>query len=131
MVDVGAAVLAELDLELHLPGGPQAPDVLAHQVLGGGKRPAAAVHGDAFLEVEVDRVIPAAAAIDVGPVLDFAGGGDDIGDAVGVHGVGFPTVHSDGPGEVEHHLRAIGRALTRDRVARVASAAAPELDHAR
>ena len=34
VVDVGAAVLAELDLELHLAGRTQAPDVLAHQLFG-------------------------------------------------------------------------------------------------
>ena len=131
VVDVGAAVLAKLHLELHAPSRPQAPDVLAHEVLGGRKGGTTAVHGDAFLEVEVDRVIPAAAAVNVGPVLDLAGLRVDHRHAVGVHRVGSLAVDGDGPGEAEHHFGAIGRALSRARIARVAVTFSAEFDDAR
>ena len=55
MVDIGAAELAEADLQLDLAAGPQPPDVLAHEPLRGRDRVAAAVDGDAFLEMQVDR----------------------------------------------------------------------------
>src|SRR5262245_66686144 len=104
MVHVGAAVLAELDLELHLPRRAQTPDVLAHQLLRRRNSRAATVHGDAFLEVEMDGVIPTAATIDVGPVLDFASLGVDVRDAVGVHGTRLTTVHLHVPGYRPHPL---------------------------
>ena len=53
----------------------------------------------AFLEVEVDRMVPAAAAIDVGPMLDLPRLRDQFGDAVGVHGMRRPAVDLDGPRE--------------------------------
>src|SRR5262245_4371954 len=95
VIDVGAAILAELDLELHLAAGTQAPDVLAYELFrcrDGGAPP---VHGDAFLEVQVDRVIPATAAIDIGPMLDIARLGDHQRDEVGVHRVRLLTIDSN------------------------------------
>src|SRR5262249_18610965 len=75
---------------------------------------------DAFLEVEVDGMVPAAAAVDVGPVLDLARLGDQLRDPVGVEGVRVLAVHLDGPRE-HRTLWAVRRALTRHGVARVAA----------
>src|SRR5262249_1680294 len=73
MVDKGSAIFAELDLERDRPpaGRTQSPDVLSDQPFGRRDRIASTVDGDAFLEVEMDRMVPAAAAVDISPVLDL------------------------------------------------------------
>ena len=55
---------------------------------------------DAFLEVQMDRVVPAAAAVLVGPMLDLAGLGNNHRDAVGVERVGVLAVDANGPGSL-------------------------------
>ena len=58
---VGAAVLAELDLERDA-SLIEPPDILADEVLGRvSDIPSVALYGDTLLEMEVDRMIPAAA----------------------------------------------------------------------
>src|SRR5262249_58583839 len=89
---------------------------------------AAAVDRDALFEVEMDRVIPPAAAIDEGPVLDLPRLRHQQVDAVGVHRVSIAPVDLDGPRE-HREFRTVGRAFTRLRVARVASALPAPLDY--
>ena len=81
------------------PAVAQSPDVLSDVELGCGDWRTAPVHGDAFLEVQVDGMVPAAAAVDVGPVLDLARLRDQLRDAVGVEGVRGLAVDLDGPRE--------------------------------
>src|SRR5262245_63108635 len=123
MVDIGSAVFAELDLERDRPaaGRAQPPDILSDQPFGRRDRISCPVDGDAFLEVEVDRMVPASTAVDIGPVLDVARLRVEQRDAVGVHRVRFLPVDPDGPRE-HRGLRAIGRALAGDGIARVALA---------
>src|SRR5262245_36890990 len=119
MVDVGPALLAELDLEPDAPIPAQPPDILPDQVLCRRNRVSAPVHGDAFLEVQMDGVVPAVTLVDVGPVLDLSGFRDQQRYPVGVEGVRVLPVHLDGPGE-GRVLRAIRRAWTGCVVPRVA-----------
>src|SRR5262245_3757166 len=128
MVDVGPAVLAELDLERDLPLAEvaQSPDVLSDEAFVRRDRVGTAIDGDALLEVEMDRMVPTAAAVDVGPVLDLARFRDQERDPVGVHRVRGLAVDPDGPRE-HRGLRAVGRALTCYWVARVALAGPSEL----
>ena len=74
-------------------------------------------------------MIPAAAAVDVGPVLDLTRLRDQQRDAVRIHRMRFLPVDLDGPRE-RHVLRAVRRALA-VRPARVAVAGAAELDKPR
>src|SRR5580692_2841177 len=99
VVDVGTTVFTELDLELNATARPESPDVLALEVLGVGERSATAIHGNTFFEVKVDRMIPAAAAIDVGPVFDVTRLRVDQRNAIGVHGVSSLAVDHHGPRE--------------------------------
>src|SRR5262245_64202292 len=85
MVVVGSAIFAELDLERDLARSTQPPDVLSDQPLGRRDRVVAPVHGGPLLEVEMDRMIPTSAAVDIGPVFDLAGFRNQWRDAVGVH----------------------------------------------
>src|SRR5262249_43178323 len=111
MVDIGTAVFTELNLELDGPGGAQSPDVLSNEPFGRGDRAVPPIHGDTLFEVEVDRMIPASAAVDVGPVLDVSGLRVLERDPVGVHGMGGSSVDLDDPGE-RRLIRAVGDALT-------------------
>src|SRR4029077_12893416 len=65
VVDIGSAVLAELNLERDLPlaGGARSPDVFSDQPFGRGNCVGPAVDGDSFLEVEMDGMIPTSATI--------------------------------------------------------------------
>ena len=76
-------------------------------------------------------MVPAAAAVDIGPVFDLARFGDQKRDAIGVEGVRILAVDFDGPRKAGGHLGAIGRALAGRRIAEVARPRAAELDHAR
>jgi hypothetical protein len=111
MVDVGSAIFPELDLELHLTRGAQPPDVLSLDQFRRGDGIAPAVHGDAFLEMEMDRVIPTSAFVDVGPVLDVPRLRVYERDPVGVHGVGLTSIDDEAPRK-RCAVRAIGDALT-------------------
>ena len=97
MVDIGPAELAELHLERDRPvaSGAQSPDVLSDQSFGCRDGGASSVDRNAFFEVEMDRMVPAAASVDIGPVLDFARLRDQEGDAVGVEGVRRLPIHVD------------------------------------
>src|SRR5215471_12630546 len=130
MVDVGPAIFAELDLECDLARGAQPPDILSDQQFGRRNGTVSATHSDAFLEVQMDRVIPASAFIDVGPVLDIPRLRVLKLDPVSIHGVGLASVDSDAPGE-RRGVWTIGGALAGDRVARVAFAGSPPLDNPR
>ena len=66
VVDIGPAVFAELDLERDLSARTQPPHVLADKALRCRNGVVAAIDRNAFLEVQMDRVIPSAAAVDVG-----------------------------------------------------------------
>ena len=114
VVDVGATVLAKLHLErdLGLVCRTQPPHVLPDQALRCRNGGAAPVDGDAFLEVQMDGVVPAVATIDERPVFDLAGLGNELGDAVGVERVRRLAVDLDGPGE-GCKLRAVWCALSR------------------
>src|SRR5262249_40866002 len=116
-------------LKLHPARRPQPPHVLAHQVLACRQRRASPVHGDAFLEVQVDWMVPAATAIDVGPVLDLARFRDQQRGAVGIEGVRVLAVDFYGPGKAGSDFGAIGRALAGAGIARGDVARTPELDH--
>src|SRR5262249_58265136 len=111
MVAEETAVFAELNLKLDGPRGTQSPDVLSNEQFGRGDRAVPPVHCDAFFEVEVDRMIPASAAVDVGPVLDVSGLRVLERDPVGVHGVGGSAIDLDDPWE-RRLIRAVGDALT-------------------
>src|SRR5215470_319757 len=70
VVDIRPAVFAELNLERDLSGRTQPPHVLADEELRCRNVVVAAIDRNAFLEVQMNRVIPTAAAVDIGPVLD-------------------------------------------------------------
>src|SRR5262249_59637183 len=78
--------------------------------------------------MEMNRVIPAPASVDVGPVLDFPGLRVQELDPVGVHGVGLTSADNDGPGELRG-FRTIRDALTVGPT-RVAVAGSSPLDDA-
>ncbi len=111
MLDIGTTIFAELHLELDLPTGTQPPNVLARQLFGCRDRGVSAIHRDPFLEMEVDRMIPAAAAVGIGPMLDLTRLRHQQTDAVGVHRVGLAAIDADDPGEVGG-FGAVGNALT-------------------
>src|SRR5262245_51737659 len=134
MVDVGSAIFPELDLEGHRPVACSAksPHVLSDQLFARGNRVAPvlpAEHGYAFFEVEVDRMVPTSAAIDIGPVLDLAWFRDQERNPVGVHGMPFLPVYPDGPRECRG-FRAVRDALTIG-LARVAVARPAKFDKPR
>src|SRR5262245_52377383 len=77
--------------------------------------------------MQVNGVVPAAPAVDERPVLNLARLRYQLRDAVGVEGVRRATIDPNGPGE-RHALRAVRRALSGDRIARVAGPRATEFD---
>src|SRR5258708_12179034 len=85
--------------------------MLSKKPLGRGDCIVPPVHGDAFFEVEVDGMIPASAAVDVGPVLDVSRLRVQERDPVGVHGVGGCSIALDDPWE-RRLIRAFRDALT-------------------
>ena len=74
-------------------------------------------------------MVPAAAAVDVGPVFDLARFRDQQRDAIGVEGMRILAVDFDGPGEVGGRLRTIRRTLPGRGVTGIACPRAPKLDH--
>src|SRR5262249_9242247 len=80
--------------------------------------------GHAFLEMEMDRMVPTSAAVDDGPVLDLARPRDQCRNPVGVEGMGFLSVHLDRPWK-RCEFRAVRGAFTCLRIARVAAARPP------
>ena len=71
VVNIGPTIFAKLDLERDRLSASrtQAPDILSDQPFVRRDRVASPVDGDAFPEVEMDRMVPTRAAIDIGPVL--------------------------------------------------------------
>src|SRR5215813_13489747 len=99
VVDIGPAVFAELDLERDLSGRTQPPHVLADEALCCRNGVVAAIDRNAFLEVQVDRVIPSAATVNIGPVLDGSRLLVLELDAVSVHRMRLAVIDDDGPRE--------------------------------
>src|SRR5215470_14288184 len=102
VVDIGPAVFAELDLERYLSGRTQPPHVLADVQLRGPDGLIAAIERDALFEVQMNRVIPAAASVDIGPVLDLSGLLVFERNPVGVHRMRLASalrIDDDGPRE--------------------------------
>src|SRR5215831_11710395 len=130
VVDIGPAVFAELDLELDLSGRTQPPHVLADEELRCRNGVVAAIDRNAFLEVQVDWVIPTAAAVDIGPVLDGSRLLVLELDAVGVHRMRLAVIDDDGPREAVLR-RTIGYASASAGLDRIAVAGSTPLDCAR
>src|SRR4051812_39558090 len=115
------APVAELHRQGDAPARPQPVDVLAAALPGGNVRRAAVAGQDlALLEVDVDRVIPAGAAVDDGPDL-LRPGPRRSRDATEVGGQrSAPVVGLDAPWPEE----------AGDRIARGLAGAAVELEYA-
>src|SRR5262249_54303386 len=111
----------ELNLERDLSGRAQPPHVLADEVLRCWNVVVAAIDRNPFLEVQMNRVIPTAAAVDIGPVLDGSGLLVLELNAVGVHRMRLAVIDDDGPREPV--LRGtVGDARTRAGLDRIAVA---------
>src|SRR5215470_17497741 len=129
VVDIGPAIFAELDLERDLSGRTQPPHVLADEALRCRNGVVAAIDRNAFLEVQVDRVIPSAATVDVGPVFDGSRLLVLELDAVSVHRMRLAVIDDDGPREAD--LRGTIRyARAGAGLDRIAVAGSAPLDHA-
>src|SRR5215471_14851791 len=130
VVDVGPAVFAELDLERDLSGRTQPPHILADEALRCRNGVVAAIDRNAFLEVQMDRVIPSAAAVDKGPVLDGSWLLVLELNAVCVHRMRLAVIDHDGPREADLR-RTIGDARAGVGLDRIAIARSAPLDRAR
>src|SRR5215471_2454344 len=130
VVDIGPAVFAELDLERDLSGRTQPPYVLTDEELRCRNGVVAAIDRNAFLEVQMDRVIPSAAAVDKGPVLDGSWLLVLELNAVCVHRMRLAVIDHDGPREAVLR-RTIGDARAGVGLDRIAIARSAPLDRAR
>src|SRR5262249_39643263 len=130
IVHIAPAVFAELDLERDRSGWTQPPHILTDEVLVRRRRLAAAVKRDAFLEVQMNRMIPAAATVDEGPVLDGSGLLVLELDPVRVHRMPLALIDEDEPREAV--LRGtIWYTRAGAGLKRIAVAESTPLDHAR
>src|SRR5260370_31722561 len=97
MMHDGPAVLAELDLERNSPIGTQPPHVFSDQQLGRRYRTSPPIDGHAFLEVDMDRIVPASTAALQGPVLAVPCLCDLELDSAGNHRVLCLSIRRDDP----------------------------------